>query len=1230
MPDPNEATGSPGDPLDAVIAEYVQHVEAGEIPDREALLARHPELAERLRAFFADYDRLDRQAAELRLSADPNRTTDAPGPVMEFQRVRYFGDYELLEVIAHGGMGVVYKARQMSLNRVVALKMILHGELTTERDVARFRAEAEAAANLDHPHIVPIYEVGEHDGLQYYSMRYVEGTSLARRPRTDSRSEARLLAAVAGAVHHAHRRGVLHRDLKPSNILVDTAGVPLVADFGLAKRVDADRSLTQSGVIVGTPRYMAPEQAAGRKDLTVAVDVYSLGVVLYERLTGHTPFAGETVLELLRQAREEEPPRPSSVCPGLDRDLETICLKCLEKDPLKRYGSAEALQDDLERWLRCEPILARPVGQAERFWRWCRRNPVVAGLSAGLIAALLTGTAVSLAFAVRAEAERSYAEERAGAESRERQRAEKAESIAVAAKDDLELALARGMVRPLQPNGNRGLSGIEIDALWQLAEKRGERLWLLFLVEAMRTPLTTSQLSGRAESAWIAAVGLDPEKRKLVEDLLVQRLEAADLSENQRLDLARAALTLGDLDAVFSKQMLDILIEGLASKDKSIGHNKDADLLIEFTQRLEPGTATGILTQMLEKETNGSNRYSLTRELATAAGRMEPDEATHILTQALEKEKEKHAWHRSFLFQGLAEVAERIEPSKAARILIQALEKETDGWGCLELSGGLANVTRRIEPAEATRILGQAASLLIQALEKDTNSYHRDVLAQGLAKVAEKMEPIEAVRVSRQAVNIFTQAIEKETNAWGLNALAVALAAVAARIDSREAKRLSGQAANILTRELEKETNAEARQNLARGLAAVAGRMELPTAARILTQALEKEKDGIACFELAGNLANLAGRMEPSEAARVRKQAASILTSALEKIRSRDPRNPLAEDPAEHRFWFTDALVYVAGRMEPDKAARVLTQALQKERDWKFREKLARGLAETAGKIESPSAVQLLRQAANVLTTALEKETEADARLELADSLAAVTGRMEPDKAARILTQALEKESHAKVRNALVRELSSVSRRMSEAEADSVCQPVMQRLLQAVETEKDESERYILAMAVASLLSASDNVDASRVLAKLVFAGCSDGRINAQGFIGRRMRFIQVDEDGIDRPLDALLTNDSRSEVSRRTIAVGTAYGLIRTMPIAALSALPAASEPLPCRLSTQDLVELLKMPTCYGEARKVVLKHLGNRYGRVFANHWEFVRFAQEQHLDLDLTSPPKRWRRP
>jgi eukaryotic-like serine/threonine-protein kinase len=517
MPDPNDLLAPEGDPLDTVIGAYMQQVEAGAVPDREALLLEHPDLADRLRAFFADYDRLDRQAADLRLSADPNRTTDSATPAGELPRVRYFGDYELLEVIARGGMGVVYKARQVSLNRPVALKMILKGELATPRDVARFRAEAEAAANLDHPHIVPIYEVGEHDGQQYYAMRFVEGTSLARRPRSDARGEARLLAAVAAAVHYAHQRGILHRDLKPSNILVGASGAPLVADFGLAKRVDADRSLTESGAVVGTPRYMAPEQAAGRKDLTVAADVYSLGVVLYERLTGQTPFRGETVLEVLRQVREAEPPRPSSITPGLDRDLETICLKCLEKEAAKRYGSAQALADDLQRWLRGEPIEARPVGRGARAVRWARRHPGAAALVgvSGLALFAVVAAGVGLFYNARleralaeAEGQRGRAEQLQVEAERQRRRADRYlyasdMNLAHAAWQNNQLArmvdlLARHETRRITAEEHRGF---EWYYLWRLCHSDLRTLQ----VPSQRLTGVCFSPDGRR----VAAVGLD-------------------------------------------------------------------------------------------------------------------------------------------------------------------------------------------------------------------------------------------------------------------------------------------------------------------------------------------------------------------------------------------------------------------------------------------------------------------------------------------------------------------------------------------------------------------------------------------------------------------------------------------------------------------------------------------------------------------------------------------------
>ena len=242
MTTPNDPTMS-HDSLDAVIAAYMLAVEAGDVPNRQELLDQHPEHAEALQAFFADLDRMDRVASPLRLADELEATgaVEANGHT-ELPTVRYFGDYELLEEIARGGMGVVYKARQVSLNRLVALKMILAGSFASSRDVQRFHAEAEAAANLDHPHIVPIYEVGEHEGQQYYAMKFVEGTSLAKHPRSDPRSEVDGMVAVIRAVHHAHQRGVLHRDLKPSNVLVDSQGTRLVTDFGLAKRLADDGS----------------------------------------------------------------------------------------------------------------------------------------------------------------------------------------------------------------------------------------------------------------------------------------------------------------------------------------------------------------------------------------------------------------------------------------------------------------------------------------------------------------------------------------------------------------------------------------------------------------------------------------------------------------------------------------------------------------------------------------------------------------------------------------------------------------------------------------------------------------------------------------------------------------------------------------------------------------------------------------------------------------------------
>ena len=320
-----------------------------------------------------------------------------------------FANYELVERLAQGGMGVVYKARDVELGRLVALKVILTGRFATEAEIARFRHEAEAAANLDHPSIVPIYEIAEHEGWPYFTMKFVEGGSLANhvaRFRRDPRLAARMMATVAGAVHYGHRRGVLHRDLKPHNILIDEHGQPHVADFGVAKRLTDDAQMTRTGTVIGTPAYMSPEQAAGKtKEVTVAADVYSLGAILYEILTGRPPFEADSPVDVLRAVIEDEPVPPRQIDGHIDRDLETICLKCLDKDRRQRYRSAEELEQELTRWCCGELIRARPVSRAARVARWVRRNPVIAGGAVGMIALIVATITVALGVAREREAQ---------------------------------------------------------------------------------------------------------------------------------------------------------------------------------------------------------------------------------------------------------------------------------------------------------------------------------------------------------------------------------------------------------------------------------------------------------------------------------------------------------------------------------------------------------------------------------------------------------------------------------------------------------------------------------------------------------------------------------------------------------------------------------------------------------------------------------------------------------
>jgi predicted Ser/Thr protein kinase len=858
--------------------------------------------------------------------------------------------FELLALVGHGGMGVVYRARHAKLDRTVALKLVWAGRPAKPTDIARFRIESEAAAGLDHPNIVPLFEVGEHAGQHYLAMKFIDGPSLAKLARGAAKAEVTRLEAIARAVDFAHRQGILHRDIKPSNILTDAAGTPYVTDFGLAKRIGAEQSLTESGQMLGTAGYIAPEQALGKKGLTVTADVFSLGAVLFERLTGSPAFPGGTILERLRSLHDLPTPRPTVLMPTLPRDLETVCLKCLERDPTKRYATAGALADDLARWLRGEPIVARRVTQVERFWLWCRRNPAVARLSAALGIALAGGTISLWTLAIQhrqALATLVIKENEVTAQARQaaaQTSATRAARLEFAVSLLSNVGIRRGDRYPMERWALFDLAKLNVD------------LKSIFIEQALSNPELAERFSFSDAWAVQAAIGASEGRRSAALRLVNARMQDPTVDEHVRFSASLLALRLGAADIELPEW----------SGDGSLVSGQEGPWFIQVEQlsraqiiRLVPNWL-----QLLERSRNKDVIVWAAQGLA-AASLIAPD-GDGILRSASDH-------------------------------FVDMLIKGPDDNVVTVAANGLAGLGPRLHGPGANR----ACDALVAALEKAVVDNQWPIVlaaARGLVALTPWLDGPAAVRVFDCLLAALGKAAT--ANQWPtVQSATFVLAASAARLDGPAVTRACDGLIAMLGRATA-ENKWPAAQAAGEGLAALAPRLEGQAAVRAcdgLVATLNKavaENQWPVARATGGELAALAPRLWGPAALRacdgliamVSKAAAANQWAAVQA--GEHGLGALAtqlDGPAVVRAW--DGVAGVLGEARIDASSRRY-------------EPVAAELAALAGRLDGPAAVR----ASNRLVALLDKASEThqwDAVQSLGQGLAVLAPRLDGPAAGR-------------------------------------------------------------------------------------------------------------------------------------------------------------------------------------------------------------------------------------
>jgi tRNA A-37 threonylcarbamoyl transferase component Bud32 len=1152
---------------------------------------------------------------------------------------RRFGGYELLEQIGKGGMGVVYKARHLELGRLVAVKTIRGGHLTADAAVERFRREARAAASLDHPGIVPVFEVGEVDGEHFFAMALVCGGSLhellAEGPLPPVEA-AGLVRSVAEAVQYAHERGVIHRDLKPHNILLAVQGpgpgvdvgtpsqavagvTPKLTDFGVARTNESGLSVT--GEAMGTPSYMPPEQARGDwKRVGPASDVYGLGAVLYCALTGRPPFSAAAVMETMRQVLHEEPVPPRWLNPAVPSALETVCLKCLDKEPAKRYGSARELADDLGRFLQEEPVKARGVGPLGQVVRWAHRRPAVAALL-GAIGVLVVGGTGGITYFWHQASDRANQAAQALVQAQ-------AEAIRKETEDreKEEAALARNLGRSLE-NRAFDLTPTELGALRDLAEQDNERVRLRFLAELLRRPDAPPLLCRRGEYAVQAAVGLEAGRRQRVLRAVRNRLQdqklnpreqeacvllAADLRADEATaweavkaagewmarvydgnvlrELGKAAVVLaGQLGPRQAAAAAQQTLDALARTSRPDVRRELLGLAGALARQLGPEQAAAAARQALEamaKTTDPNAMIVLGKAVSALAERLGPEQAAETSTAVVNKVLDgmvldgmrwEELWYPPELEELVSGLAGRLGPGQAAAAAQKVLEamagSNDNPVGRPQLVGLVGVLVQRLGPEQADVVLTAATQKVLDALR---NSSEWDKLGEYLDALVGRLGPEQAAVVSAAATE---KVLLEPSGADRPGAPGRAVAALAGRLGPEQA---AAAMQKVLDR-MARTTDPDELAGLGAAVDALAGRLgpkQVPPTVQQAIEVLAKSSDPNALRELGRAVEALARRLGPEQAA----AAAQTVLDTMAK--TTDPHALAARGIAVGALARCLGPEQAAGVSAP--ATKKVLDALAKATDPYELAVLGRAVGVLAKRL-GPEQAAGVRTAAQKVLDALARKIDDDRVLRaLGGTVSALAVQLGPEQAAAAAQQFLEampkplqgQDSRA-AQAALAEAVGALARQLDPEQAAEVSTAAAQKVLDAmphragqpINVEKWASELAALGGAVGALADRLGPEQAATLSAAAVqnILGAWDGRM---------LHHREVREAG--------------AALARRT--------------------------------SLQGLIDLLKGPTCVGSQRRLLLEELGRRMNRPFRDHWEAADWLHEHWPDLDLTSPPRR----